>query len=181
MGGIHTLWPLFGASNQMLAGIALLLGTVVLFKMGKAKYSWVTIIPAFWVLLTTLYAAFQKLLPSNGERVHDAVSHIATAQKQFALQDKANEAIAKLQAMGADALVDGKSLEQWQAVLDKAIIIARNHTLDAVLCALFICVTFVVIFQAIKICYLTATGKGERFPLRQEPFYDVKRYDVTPH
>lgn len=183
MGGIHTLWPLFGASNQMLAGIALLLGTVVLFKMGKAKYSWVTIIPAFWVLLTTLYAAFQKLLPSNGERVHDAVSHIATAQKQFAIQDKAKEAIANLQQMGADALaqVDGKTLEQWQAVLEKATTIARNHTLDAVLCALFICVTFVVIFQAIKICYLTATGKGEKFPLREEPFFDAKRYDATPN
>lgn len=183
MGGIHTLWPLFGASNQMLAGIALLLGTVVLFKMGKAKYSFVTIIPAFWVLLTTLYAAFQKLLPANGERVHDAVSHVATAQNQSALREKALGFIAKLQEMGADAgtMLEGKTLEGWQKVADKASILIHNHTLDAVLCALFIVVTFVVIFATIKICYLTYIGKGEKFPLKEEPYQDIKNFDLVAH
>ncbi len=183
MGGIHTLWPLFGASNQMLAGIALLLGTVVLFKMGKAKYSFVTIIPAFWVLLTTLYAAFQKLLPANGERVHDAVSHVATAQNQSALREKALGFIAKLQEMGADAgaMLEGKTLEGWQKVADKASILIHNHTLDAVLCALFIVVTFVVIFATIKICYLTYIGKGEKFSLKEEPYQDIKNFDLVAH
>ena len=183
MGGIHTLWPLFGASNQMLAGIALLLGTVVLFKMGKAKHSWVTIIPAFWVLLTTLYAAFQKLLPANGERVHDAVSHIATAQNQIALKQKALEHIQELQKLGADAntILEGKTLEQWQKIADKASILIHNHTLDAVLCALFILVVFVVIFAAIKICYLTAIGKGEHFPLKEEPYQESKKFEAAAH
>ena len=45
MGGINTLWPLFGISNQMLAGIALILCTVVLFKMKRERYAWVTILP----------------------------------------------------------------------------------------------------------------------------------------
>lgn len=182
-GGIFTLWPLFGASNQMLAGIALLLGTVVLFKMGKAKHSWVTIIPAVWVLTTTLYAATQKLLPANGERVHDAVSHIATAQNQTALREKALGFIAKLQEMGADAstMLEGKTLEEWQKVVSKADILIHNHTLDAILCAFFIFVTLVVIGATIRICYLTAIGKGEKFPLKEEPYQESKNFSIQAH
>lgn len=182
-GGIFTLWPLFGASNQMLAGIALLLGTVVLFKMGKAKYSWITILPAAWVLLTTLYAAIQKLLPANGERVHDAVSHVATAQNQTALKEKALGFITKLQEMGADAstILEGKTLEEWQKVVSKADILIHNHTLDAILCAFFIFVTLVVIGATIRICYLTAIGKGEKFPLKEEPYQESKNFSIQAH
>lgn len=182
-GGIFTLWPLFGASNQMLAGIALLLGTVVLFKMGKAKYSWITILPAVWVLLTTLYAAIQKLLPANGERVHDAVSHVATAQNQTALKEKALGFITKLQEMGANAstMLEGKTLEEWQKVVSKADILIHNHTLDAILCAFFIFVTLVVIGATIRICYLTAIGKGEKFPLKEEPYQESKNFSIQAH
>lgn len=182
-GGIFTLWPLFGASNQMLAGIALLLGTVVLFKMGKAKYSWITILPAAWVLTTTLYAATQKLLPANGERVHDAVSHVATAQNQTALKEKALGFITKLQEMGADAstILEGKTLEEWQKVVSKADILIHNHTLDAILCAFFIFVTLVVIGATIRICYLTAIGKGEKFPLKEEPYQESKNFSIQAH
>lgn len=182
-GGIFTLWPLFGASNQMLAGIALLLGTVVLFKMGKARYSWITILPAVWVLLTTLYAAIQKLLPANGERVHDAVSHVATAQNQTALKEKALGFITKLQEMGADAstMLEGKTLEEWQKVVSKADILIHNHTLDAILCAFFIFVTLVVIGATIRICYLTAIGKGEKFPLKEEPYQESKNFSIQAH
>lgn len=182
-GGIFTLWPLFGASNQMLAGIALLLGTVVLFKMGKARYSWITILPAAWVLLTTLYAAIQKLLPANGERVHDAVSHVATAQNQTALKEKALGFITKLQEMGADAstMLEGKTLEEWQKVVSKADILIHNHTLDAILCAFFIFVTLVVIGATIRICYLTAIDKGEKFPLKEEPYQESKNFSIQAH
>ena len=182
-GGIFTLWPLFGASNQMLAGIALLLGTVVLFKMGKARYSWITILPAVWVLLTTLYAAIQKLLPANGERVHDAVSHVATAQNQTALKEKALGFITKLQEMGANAstILEGKTLEEWQKVVSKADILIHNHTLDAILCAFFIFVTLVVIGATIRICYLTAIGKGEKFPLKEEPYQESKNFSIQAH
>lgn len=182
-GGIFTLWPLFGASNQMLAGIALLLGTVVLFKMGKAKYSWITILPAAWVLTTTLYAATQKLLPANGERVHDAVSHVATAQNQTALKEKALGFITKLQERGADAstMLEGKTLEEWQKVVSKADILIHNHTLDAILCAFFIFVTLVVIGATIRICYLTAIGKGEKFPLKEEPYQESKNFSIQAH
>ncbi|MGH8441121.1 MAG: carbon starvation CstA family protein, partial [Pseudomonas sp.] len=61
LGGINTLWPLFGISNQMLAGIALMLGTVVLIKMKRQRYMWVTLLPAVWLLICTTTAGFIKL------------------------------------------------------------------------------------------------------------------------
>ena len=61
LGGINTLWPLFGISNQMLAGIALILCTVVLFKMKRERYAWVTIVPTAWLLICTLTAGLQKV------------------------------------------------------------------------------------------------------------------------
>ncbi len=65
LGGINTLWPLFGISNQMLAAIALVLGTVVLFKMKRARYAWVTLVPTTWLLICTLVAGWQKIFDPN--------------------------------------------------------------------------------------------------------------------
>ncbi|MBU4237967.1 MAG: carbon starvation protein A, partial [Alphaproteobacteria bacterium] len=61
LGGINSLWPLFGIANQMLAAIALILGTVVLFKMKREKFAWVMVVPATWLLICTLTAGLQKL------------------------------------------------------------------------------------------------------------------------
>src|SRR5208283_4539186 len=61
LGGIYTLWPLFGAANQMLAAIALTLCTVVLFKMKRQRYAWVTIAPAVWLVVTTVTAGLEKV------------------------------------------------------------------------------------------------------------------------
>ncbi|QZQ52135.1 carbon starvation protein A [Erwinia persicina] len=69
LGGINTLWPLFGIGNQMLASMALILGTVVLFKMKKQRYAWVTIIPTVWLFITSMTAGWQKIFhekPSIG-------------------------------------------------------------------------------------------------------------------
>ena len=57
LGGINTLWPLFGISNQMLAAIALILATVVLFKMKRERYAWTTMLPAGWLLDYETYVA----------------------------------------------------------------------------------------------------------------------------
>ncbi|SFN55498.1 carbon starvation protein [Nitrosospira briensis] len=65
LGGINTLWPLFGIANQMLAGIALILCTCVLFKTKRGRFAWVTIIPATWVIVCTLTAAWQKIFHAN--------------------------------------------------------------------------------------------------------------------
>jgi carbon starvation protein len=65
LGGINTLWPLFGIANQMLACIALTLCTVVLFKMKREMYAWVTAVPVMWVALCTLTAAWLKVFDPN--------------------------------------------------------------------------------------------------------------------
>ncbi len=76
LGGINTLWPLFGISNQMLACIALTLGTVILFKLKRERYAWVTLAPATWLGICTLTAGWQKIFSEN-----PAVGFLAHAGK----------------------------------------------------------------------------------------------------
>jgi carbon starvation protein CstA len=61
LGGIWTLWPLFGTANQMLAAIALTLCTVVLFKMKRQRYAWVTVVPTVWLVICTVTAGLEKV------------------------------------------------------------------------------------------------------------------------
>ena len=81
LGGINTLWPLFGISNQMLAGVALILCTVILVKMKRHRYAWVTALPAVWLLACTLTAGMQKIFHSS-----PAVGFLAHARKFEAAQ-----------------------------------------------------------------------------------------------
>ena len=61
LGGINTLWPLFGIANQLLAIIALCLGTTILVKMYRARYMWITVMPMCWLVIVTFTAALQKI------------------------------------------------------------------------------------------------------------------------
>ena len=76
LGGINTLWPLFGIANQMLACIALILCTVVLVKMKRERYAWVTAMPAAWVAICTLTAGWEKIFNAN-----PAIGFLAQAEK----------------------------------------------------------------------------------------------------
>ncbi len=60
-GTVKTIWPMFGTANQLLAGLALVVGTTVLLKSGKVKYAWTTAVPAAFMLVTTLTASFKLL------------------------------------------------------------------------------------------------------------------------
>ncbi|HUB13713.1 MAG TPA: carbon starvation CstA family protein [Acetobacteraceae bacterium] len=76
LGGIWTLWPLFGTANQMLAAIALVLCTVVLFKMKRERFAWVTIVPTVWLVLCTVTAGLEKVFSPD-----TAVGFISHARK----------------------------------------------------------------------------------------------------
>jgi len=116
MGGINTLWPLFGISNQMLAGIALILCTVVLFKMKRQRYAWVTIVPTAWLLICTLTAGMQKVFHSD-----PAIGFLAHARRF-------SEA-----AAAGTVLAPAKTMEEMHRVI-------FNDYIDATLAALFVAV-----------------------------------------
>ena len=125
-GGIQTLWPLFGISNQMLAGIALMLGTVVLFKMKRDRYAWVTIVPAVWLLICTTAAGLIKIFDSN-----PAQGFLAQAAKYQA-------------GLASDTIIaPAKTAGQMQQIV-------TNAYVNTGLTTLFLFVVFAVLFYSIK-------------------------------
>ena len=127
LGGINSLWPLFGIANQLLAGVALSVGTTIIIKSGKARYAWVTIVPLAWVLLVTLTAGWIKITSPNprlGFLAHAAetAAKIAagtvdpTRGARLIFNDRLDATMAAL-FMTAVVLVILSSMREWALVL----------------------------------------------------------------
>ena len=127
LGGINTLWPLFGIGNQMLASMALILGTVVLFKMKKERYAWVTVLPTAWLFITSMTAGWQKIFSDNPK-----IGFLALARKF-------NDAAAQ-----GTVLAPAKTVEEMSRV-------AFNNQVDAVLCGFFMIVAVTMLVSAFTI------------------------------
>ncbi|EFW78717.1 carbon starvation CstA family protein [Pseudomonas savastanoi] len=136
LGGINNLWPLFGISNQMLAGIALMLASVVLIKMKRQRYVWVTMLPATWLLICTVTAGLIKLFDAN-----PAVGFLALAKKYSAAAD------------AGQILAPAKTMDQMQHVI-------FNAYTNAGLTVLFLFVVFSILFYALKVGRAAWTTKA---------------------
>ena len=144
LGGINTLWPLFGISNQMLAAVALMLGTVVLFKMKRDRYAWVTIVPAIWLLICTLSAGWLKIFSSDPK-----VGFLAHAQ------------------VFSDALARGEVLAPAKTTAAMSRIVF-NDRLDAALCVLFMLVVLSILYYSIR--SIIAARAANRPTVHETPF-----------
>lgn len=149
LGGINTLWPLFGIANQMLAGIALILATAVLIKMQKTRYIWVTAVPTLWLLVVTLTAGWQKLFHASPK-----ISFLAHA-------DKFSAAAAK-----GEVLAPAKNMAQMQQII-------FNDYVDATLTALFMAVVIAMLVFSVNVIRKSlavkwATAKEVPAVFRQE-------------
>jgi carbon starvation protein len=132
LGGINSLWPLFGISNQLLATVALCVGTTVIIKMGKARFAFVTMLPLAWLAIVTMSAGWAKLFspdPRLGFLAHatmlrDGVASgvlpagVKTAADalRMAFNDYLDAAVAAF-FMISVVVILADSIREWVAVL----------------------------------------------------------------
>ena len=136
LGGVNTLWPLFGISNQMLAAVALTLCTVVIFRMKRERHAWVTILPTIWLVACTLTAGMQKIVSSDprvGFLEHAARFQAALDQGQL--------------------LAPAKTPEQMRQII-------FNDRIDAALAALFVAVVLAILVFGIRSCFEAYRARG---------------------
>jgi carbon starvation protein len=120
LGGINSLWPLFGIANQLLAAVALCVATTVLIKMGRIRYSWVTLVPLAWLATATLTAGWQKVLspdPKLGFLAHARALENSTVPNASRLifNDRLDAALA-LFFMAVVGVIIVASAREWYLI-----------------------------------------------------------------
>jgi carbon starvation protein len=133
LGGINSLWPLFGISNQLLAAIALCVTTTILVRTGRGRYAWTTLLPLLWLLAVTMTAGYQKIF-SEDLRV-GFLAHAEELSRQLAAGQVPAEKIAEVQRL------------------------VFNDRLDAAVCALFMVLVAVIVVEAVR-AWARALSRG---------------------
>jgi carbon starvation protein len=144
LGGINSLWPIFGVANQLLAVLALALGTTVLIKMGRVKYLWVSLVPLGWLLAVTMTAGWMKIFSSD---------------PRLGFLSAAAELKKKLAADGGTPVVQVK---QWEHLL-------ANNYINAAVTGAFMVLVLLVVGVCAREWWLLLSRQREPV-LREEPF-----------
>ena len=144
LGGINTLWPLFGIANQMLAAIALTLASVCLIKMKRERYLWIALLPMAWLVICTLTAGWQKVFSGDAR-----VSFVAHAQKFAAAID------------AGQILAPAKTLDEMRRIV-------RNDTVDAALALIFMLLVIAIIGLGLRAAL--AARKATMPTVREAPY-----------
>ncbi len=147
LGGINSLWPLFGIANQLLGAIALCLATTILLKMFRLKYVWVSGIPLAWMLSVTFTAGFQKIFAANPR-----LGFLARAEQlegQIATGNLAAAKVAQLQQL------------------------IFNERMDAAICGLFLVLTLVIVAESARAWYGVLRGTSSA-KVSETPFVQTQ-------
>lgn len=132
LGGVNSLWPLFGIANQLLATIALCVGTTIIIKMGKARYAFMTLVPMVWLVVVTMTAGWMKIFSADprigflsharGVREALAAGQIptgvsdATDAVRLVFNDQLNAVVAGFFMLSVVVIL-ADSIREWIAVL----------------------------------------------------------------
>ena len=143
LGGINSLWPLFGIANQLLAAIALCVATTILIKMHGAKYMWITCVPLAWLVVVTFSAGWQKMFSDQPR-----IGFLAEA--------------AKVQA----AIDAGKITGAGLAAAKTQIFNAR---LDAFVCGLLLLMVATILVDSVRI-WIRALSGAQQLRVAESPF-----------
>jgi carbon starvation protein len=145
LGGINSLWPLFGIANQLLASIALCLATTIILKMqlvrkGHPALAFVTLVPLIWLLAVTSTAGVQKIFHSS-----PAIGFLSNARTLAAKRPALRQAIES-----AKSLADPAALAAAQKALRTNEVLSFNQYLDAVIAGLFLVLVAIVVVLCVR-------------------------------
>jgi carbon starvation protein len=153
LGGINSLWPLFGIANQILASVALVVATTILLKMGRTRYVWVTLVPMAWLVTVTLSGSWQKLFHEDPR-----IGFLA-------------------QASGLEQRIAEGKVEEAKLAETRRVIF--NNRLDAGVTGFFAVLILLLLAEAATEWYLILSGKRSA-TVRETPYVRTRWAEGSP-